>query len=204
MKWQRSLMWILLTAVLGVLAGAIAARMLAQKTVALQGGTWLPEPRALPLVALTDFNGQPFNAVALRGHPSLVFFGFSYCADVCPATLATLREVRRLAPLAGLRVLFITVDPDRDTPAVLRQYLGGFDRGITGLIGAPRELAKLQRALGAAAIRQALPGGGYALDHSATLYLLDTRGRLAAVFTAPLAAATLLADLRNVATAGVL
>lgn len=204
MKATRSLLWILFTASLSVLAGIIAARMLAQKTVTLQGGTWLPQSRALAQFQLSDFNGHPFANAALRGHPTLVFFGYTSCPDVCPTTLATLRDLQHQTPLSGLQILFITVDPDRDTPAVLRQYLGSFDAGFIGLRASHDAVAPLMQSLGAGAFRQDLPGDSYTLDHSATLYLLDTRGRLAAVFTPPYTPATLAADLHAVARASVL
>ena len=204
MKLTRAVPWIVATAVLGALAGGLTARMLAQKTVVLQGGTWLPQPRPLAQFQLTDFNGRRYGNAALNGHPSLLFFGYTYCPDVCPATLAIVRDVQRQAPLTGLQFLFITIDADRDTPAVLRQYLGAFSADFVGLYGGGDALSALMRSLSADAVRQATPGGGYQLAHSATLYLLDTRGRLAAVYSPPLSAATLTADLRSVARAALL
>jgi len=204
MQLTRALPWIVTTAVLGALAGGIAARMLAQKPIVLQSGTWLPQPRALAPFQLTDFDGRAYGNAALEGHPSLLFFGYTYCPDICPATLAILRDVQRQAPLAGLRFLFITVDPDRDTPAVLKKYLGTFGTEFTGLSASRGALMPLMRSLAADAERQALPDGSYQLMHSATLYLLDTHGRLAAVYSPPLAAATLTADLRALARASVL
>jgi protein SCO1 len=204
MKLPRILPWLLLAAGGGLLAGAIAAHMLAQRGPELQGGTWLPEARSLPALSLTDLDGKGFDPGQPRGHPALLFLGYSNCPDVCPTTLATLRAVLHAAPLPGLRVLFLSVDPGRDTPAQLRAYLDAFGPGFVGLYAGPGQLAPLQRALGAAALRESLPGGGYTLEHSATLYLLDTRGRLVAVFSPPLSAAMLTADLRRVAQADVL
>lgn len=204
MSVRRSLPWILLTGIVSLTAGVFLARMLAQKPLVLQSGTWLPQPRLLAPFQLTDLHGRPFANAALLGHPSLLFFGFTYCPDVCPTTLATLREVQLQRPLAGLQVLFITVDPERDTPATLRQYLGAFSPEFVGLYGAREAVAPLMSSLGAIAVRQPLPGGGYTVDHSATLYLIDRQGRMAAVFTPPFAAAALDADLRRVARAALL
>jgi protein SCO1 len=198
MKLSRGLPWIVATAVLGALAGGIAARMLAQKPVVLQGGTWLPQPRALASFQLTDLNGRPYGNAALTGHPSLLFFGYTRCPDVCPATLAVLRDVQRQAPLAGLRYLFVSIDPEHDTPAALRQYLAAFSSAITGLYADQETLRPLLHSLSADATRQSLPGGDYRLSHSATLYLLDTHGRLTAVYSPPLSASTLSADLRAI------
>jgi protein SCO1 len=204
MKLTRALPWIVASAVLGLLAGGLAARMLAQKTVVLQGGTWLAQPRILAKFQLTDFYGHPYDNSALQGHPSLLFFGYTNCPDVCPATLAMLREVQRQAPLAGLRFLFVTIDPERDTPAALRQYLATFSGDFIGLTAQQDTLTPLLHSLSADSARQDLPGGGYRLSHSATLYLLDTRGRLVAVYSPPVATATLIADLRSIAQSSVL
>jgi protein SCO1/2 len=204
MKPVRTLSLLVLTGIAGVVAGALVARMLAQKPVALQGGTWLPQPRTLAPFQLTDLHGKPFGNAQLLGHPSLLFLGYSYCPDTCPTTLATLRDVQAQRPLPGLQVLFITVDPERDTPATLRQYLGTFSGEFSGLYANRDALAPLVRSLGAVAMRNDSTGAGYVIDHSATLYLLDTRGRLAAVFTPPLLAAALNADLRTLARASAL
>ncbi len=204
MNFSRALPWLVTTAALGALAGGLTARMLAQKPIALQSGTWLPQPRALPPLQLTDFNGRPFGNGALLGHPSLLFFGYTSCPDVCPATLAILREVQRQAPIAGLQFLFITVDPERDTPAALKTYLGAFSAQFVGLSAGGGALGPLMRSLAADAERQGLPAGNYQLSHSSTLYLLDTRGRLAAVYSPPFTAAALGADLRYLARASVL
>jgi protein SCO1/2 len=180
------------------------ARMLAQKPIALQSGTWLGQARPLARFALQDFDGYPYDNASLDGHPSLLFFGYTNCPDICPATLAILSEMLRQAPLPGLKILFITVDPDRDTPAVLKQYLGSFDNEIIGLSAGRDALVPLMRSVAAAVERDTRADGSYQLNHSATLYLLDTRGRLAAVFSPPLAAAALSADLRTLAASALL
>ena len=204
MKLTRALPWIVALAVLGALAGGIAARMLAQKPLALQGGTWLAQPRELARFQLTDLEGHPYGNSALNGHPSLLFFGYTSCPDVCPATLAVLRDVERQAPLSGLRFVFVSVDPERDTPAALRQYLDAFSTNFIGLYADPDALRPLLHSLSADATRQSLPGGGYRLSHSATVYLLDTHGRLVAVYSPPFTAATLSADLRTIARSAIL
>jgi protein SCO1/2 len=196
---RRSLPWLLVLGVLAALSGAYVARMLSQKTVALQGGTLLPAPRALGAFELASLDGQPFGPAQLAGSPGLLFLGFTYCPDVCPTTLATLRDLMRAPPVPGLRVLFVTVDPERDDAATLARYLGAFDARFVGLRGDAGALAPLLRSLGAIAVRQPLPGGSYTMDHTAALYLLDRSGRLAAVFTPPFDAAILRADLARLA-----
>ena len=204
MKLRRLLPLLLLTGLTGAVTGLYVAHMLTQRNITLQGGTWLPEPRRLEPFQLTDTAGRPFANESQRGHPALLYFGFSSCPDACPATLAMLREVQQRAPLAGLQVLFVTVDPDRDTPEVLREYLAAFSPDFIGLRAAPDALAALLRDLNAYAGRQDLPGGQYRYDHSSTLYLLDTRARLIAVFTPPYTAAAMDADLRSLARAAAL
>ena len=157
-------------------------------------------------LALTGHDGKPRTLADFRGQAIVLFFGYTHCPDVCPATLADMAGVmKKLGREAErVQVLFVTLDPERDTPAVLRQYLGSFSKDFVGLFGSPEALAPLLHSLAANAMRQAVPGGSYQMAHSATLYLLDTRGRLAAVYTPPLSSAILIADLRTVAQASLL
>src|SRR5450631_4534318 len=195
---------ILLLASIGaaaVLVGALMARMLGATSVPLESGTWLPQPRALPEFHLQDLSGADFDLKSLHGHPTLLFFGFTNCPDVCPTTLATLTQVQRTAPLPGTQVVFITIDPERDSAASLQVYLGAFSNSFIGARGDAAALAPLLKNLGAIAVRQNLPDGSYTVDHSATLYLLDARGRLAAIFSPPFSAPKLAADLHRVAAA---
>lgn len=178
--------------------------MLSQKSVALQGGTWLPQPRELAPFRLTELRGESFDNRSLLGHVSLVFFGYSSCPDVCPTTLATIQTVLRRSPIAGLQLLFVTIDPERDTPATLHQYLRAFDGSAIGLYGDAGALAPLEKSLGALAERRDGAAGASGFDHTATLYLLDRRGRLAAVFTPPITATVLSADLHTLAQASIL
>ena len=184
-----------------MLVGALLARMLGATSVPLQSGTWLPQPRALPEFHLQDLTGADFGPKSLRGHPTLLFFGFTNCPDVCPTTLATLTQVQRSAPLPGAQVVFITIDPERDSAASLQVYLGAFSSSFIGARGDAAALAPLLHSLGAIAMRENLPDGSYTMDHSATLYLLDTAGRLVAVFSPPFSAPKLSADLQRIATA---
>lgn len=184
-----------------VLVGVLLARMLGATSVPLESGTWLPQPRTLPQFHLQDLSGADFGLEQLRGHPTLLFFGFTNCPDVCPTTLATLAQVQRAPPLPGSQVLFITIDPERDSAASLQVYLGAFNNRFVGARGDAAALAPLLKSLGAIAVREKLPDGSYTMDHSATLYLLDTRGRLVAVFSPPFSAARLAADLHRVAAA---
>jgi protein SCO1/2 len=192
--------WILsgLLAVCAAAAGLWLARELDHSAPELASGTWLPQARSIGSFSLTDDQGKAFTEQRLSGAPTLVFFGFTHCPDVCPTTLVTLAEVKRAAPMPGLRVLFVSVDPARDTPAVLGRYVRAFDPGFTGLTGSERAIGELAARLGVAYERVDLPGGDYTMDHSAALFLLDATGRNVAIFTAPFAAASLIADLRRI------
>ena len=204
MIFRRSLPGLIVVALLGAAGGAMVARMLAQKSPVLHSGTWLPEPRPLAPFALADLAGRTFDNSALLKHPSLLFFGFSSCPDICPTTLATMAALMKNAPLPSLQLLFASVDPQRDQAATLRPYLASFDLRFIGLVGSTQAMAPLLQSLGASAERHALNDGSYSIDHSATLYLLDTRGRMAAVFSPPFEAAGLRADLERIARAAVL
>ena len=197
---RRPVLFLLALGVVAIATGALFARMLGGG-VSLDSGTWLPSARPLSEFHLQDMSGRAFDLNNLRGHPTLLFFGFTNCPDVCPTTLATLEQVLRQAPLAGTQVVFVSVDPERDSDASLQAYLGAFDRNFVGVRGDREALAPLLRSLNAIAVREDLPGGGYTMDHSATLYLLDTRGRLVAVFSPPFSNVKLTADLHQVGAA---
>jgi protein SCO1/2 len=199
---RRAVLWLALIGVAAVVAGAVLAQLLTPASVPLVSGTWLPQPSPLPAFHLVDLSGHDFDLDSLHGHPTLMFFGFTNCPDVCPLTLATLAQVQHSAPLPGSRIVFVTIDPQRDSAAVLRVYLDEFSRRFIGARGSPAALAPLLRALHVVATRQDLPDGGYTMMHSATLYLIDAHARLAAVFSPPLTVPALTADLRRVAAAG--
>ena len=199
--------WILVAAI--ALAAAVAGMYIASSlsrpaTVQLESGTALPAPGELTPFDLVDTQGAGVTPAQLRGHPTLVFFGFTYCPDVCPTTLALLADVqKRLANenqgLAGLKVALISVDPERDTPEQLGSYIASFGGDFIGLTGRPPEIVKAQRSFGVASARVELAGGGYTMDHSATVFLLDSQARKVAVFTPPLRAAALMRDLQRLA-----
>src|SRR5580698_1198375 len=104
-----------LVAFAAALAGVILARMLGASGVPLHTGTWLPTPRPVADFHLQDLSGRDFNLQRLREHPTLLFFGFTHCPDVCPTTLAILAQVQRSAPLPGAQVVFVGIDPERDS-----------------------------------------------------------------------------------------
>ena len=148
---------------------------------------------------LTDHNGKARTLADFRGKVVAVFFGFTHCPDVCPTALAELAAVaRELGPDADkLQVLFITVDPDRDTPALLAQYVPSFNPAFLGLRGDAEALARTAKDFKVYYSRQALPGGGYTMDHSAGIYLYDRQGRLRVFAPHNRTAGALAADIRT-------
>jgi protein SCO1/2 len=195
--------WISLAAIaiVAALAGVYVARMVSRPAVpSLESGTALPQARALADFNLVDARGAPASPATLRGHPTLVFFGFTHCPDVCPTTLALLASVQKQVSLqhkelAGLKVALITVDPERDTPEQLGKYIAAFRGDFIGLTGSAPEIVKVTRGFGVAAARVELAGGNYTMDHSAAVFTLDSQARIVAVFTPPLSAAALTRDL---------
>jgi protein SCO1/2 len=207
MNFRKSWPLLLGVALIAAALGAMLARMLSQAPVPLVAGTWLPEARPLAPFTASSTTGGGFDRAALNGRPHLLFFGFTYCPDVCPTTLATVAAVMRQLPqgLTDLQLVFVSVDPERDSIPAMTQYLHAFDPGFVGLrTGRLADLQPLLQSLGAIAARVDLPGGGYTMDHTAALYLLDRQGRYRAVFTAPFDRQLLGADLARIAKAGAL
>jgi len=183
-------------AVVAAVAGIYVARMVTQPAVpSLESGTSLPAPRVLPEFSLVDAHGTPTTVAGLRGHPTLVFFGFTHCPDVCPLTLSILANVQRQAAVPNLKVAFITVDPERDTPQQVGAYVSSFGRDFIGLTGSAPEILKATQSFGVAAARVELAGGGYTMDHSAAVFALDSQARIVAVFTPPLSAERMSRDM---------
>jgi protein SCO1/2 len=134
--------------------------------------------------ALVDQNGSKTSDKDFAGAPFLVFFGFTHCPDVCPTTLYETSEVLRALGNSAdkLKVAFITVDPDRDTPEALKNYLGSFDPRIVGLTGSQEEIDRVTRAYRAYYRRVQLKDGNYTMDHTALVYLMDKRGNFVGSF----------------------
>ena len=182
------------------LAGVYVARVVSHPAVpSLESGTSLPEARPLADFSLVDTHGVATSPATLRGHPTLVFFGFTYCPDVCPTTLALLASVQKQVSLPGLKVALISVDPERDTQEQLGKYISSFGGDLIGLTGTAPEISKTTKTFGVAASRVDLPGGNYTMDHSATVFALDSDARIVAVFTPPFNAAALTRDVARLA-----
>lgn len=151
--------------------------------------TWLFEqPRELSTFELLDHDEQAFRHDNLQGHWSLVFFGFTYCPDVCPATLAQLTQFHEQLPAevaADTRIYLVTVDPARDTPEQLRQYVTYFHPDFKGITGEFMSVYQFATELSSPFVK--VPGGGdaYQVEHSANIALINPRGHFVGFFRPP-------------------
>lgn len=128
--------------------------------------------------ALLDHDGAVITEAAFKGQPSMLFFGFTHCPDVCPTSLSEIAYIYEgIGDEAGdLASFFVTVDPARDTPEVLKDYTEIFSDKITGVTGDEAEIAKLVKAWGVYAARVDIGDGEYVMDHTASIFLLDDNG----------------------------
>ena len=148
----------------------------------------LPSSRAVPELEMNDENGQPVRVDQLKGKWSLLFFGYTFCPDICPTTLAQLRQVKSELPketLERLQVVLVSVDPNRDTPAQLKQYLGYFDKDFRGLTGSLDATQKLANGLSIPFIPADTSKPGYTVDHSGNLALIGPDGAQRGFIRAP-------------------
>src|SRR6266496_1345663 len=175
------------TRVLLMTAAFLAGLMLCFGVVMIVTGR-LSTPVAQQIAAiggpfkLIDQNGQMVTDQDLKGKPFLVFFGFTHCPDVCPTALFDMSEVlNRLGPDADkVNALFITVDPERDTPAALKDYLSSFDPHLIGVGGDADALAAVAKAYRVYYKKVPLKDGDYTMDHTAIVYLMDKNGQFVA------------------------
>lgn len=190
------------TAALAALGlGIWTALQLRAPAVDIQSGVLLPQPRPIPEFQLTDQDGAAFTRERLTQQWSLLFVGFTHCPDVCPTTLSLMKllEQRLQAERRDLRAVFISVDPQRDTPQRLKSYVSYFSPTLIGATGADEELERLCAALGLAYMKA--PGANdsdYTVDHSAALVLVNPDGAVAGYFQPPFRLEDLAADLARV------
>ena len=134
---------------------------------------------------LVGTDGKPFASSRLNGKPAAVFFGFTHCPDVCPTTLARLSKLRRDLGKGddALSIVFISVDPERDTPAEVGTYLKLFDTPVVGLTGTTAQIDQVKKQFGVYSRKVDQPSGGYSVDHTATVMLLDGDGKFVATLS---------------------
>jgi protein SCO1/2 len=181
--------------------GMLAWREQAERSAMLVSGTLLPQTRPVGEFALTGDDGRPFTRASLLGRWTVVFVGYTHCPDVCPTTLSQLKaaKARLGADAARLAVLFVSVDPERDTPDHLGRYVRYFDKDFRAVTGPADALTALGRQLGFVFVKNpAMAGEGYGIDHSAELILLDPKARLAGYLTPPFRAEALAADFETI------
>ena len=182
-----------LTALLAVSAGVLVQRYFTGRASGPPpaiNGYMLPTPRALTPAALVDDRGKPFSMADFAGHWSFVYFGYTYCPDVCPLALVELAGVKkRLAermPNVETEYYLVSVDPARDTPQRLHDYVAYFDPEFHGLTGPVPDLTRLATETGSVFL---IPEGqgkdNYVVNHSSNVIVLDPDGKLAAVITPP-------------------
>lgn len=170
---------------------------------ALQAVQLLPRPHALPSFNLQQSDGTPLIPGELKGHWSLVFLGFTHCPDVCPTTLAQLAQAQKqwaaMPEASRPRLLFISVDPERDTPDRVGEYAHGFDKDTLAATGDIPALETLARSMSLVFAKVPAPEGTpddqYSVDHSTSLAVLDPQARMAGVIVAPLDPKAIAADL---------
>lgn len=171
--------------------------------VAQSAGFFLPQPLPLGAFTLVDQNAEPFALSDLEGRWTLLVFGYTHCPDVCPTTLLQVRETKRLLrkrdPALDVRSVFVTIDPERDTPAQVAQYVDVFGEGLVGLTGSAEQLASFAEQFRVKyAVTTSTPSG-YFLDHTSSVALLTPTAELRALFSVPLRPEQLAADLADLA-----
>jgi protein SCO1/2 len=154
----------------------------AQAVPTLKAGVFEP-PRHAPEFALRASDGGELSLARYRGKLVLLSFGFTHCAAVCPVTLATLAQARQSlgSQAAAVQVVFVTVDPERDDPARMKTYLAAFDPSFVGGAGRPEALAAMRKDYGIVATKVPMASGGYAVDHTSSILLIDRDGKLRAL-----------------------
>ena len=180
----RKLAFVALIA-LAALSGILVAKFIVDPPqytpVAQSGGMVVSSPRQIPDLPLVDMNGQPFKLSQLRGRSVLIFFGYTFCPDVCPLTLAELKQIKALLgpQAADVAVLYVSVDPERDTPEVLKRYIGAFDPDFLSATGDIESVRRFASEFGAAFEKQKPAGtsASYLMAHTSFTYLLDRDGR---------------------------
>ena len=175
MSWRKGLLAAaVMVAAIAVTAGATALWMGLALRAQVQSSTKIGGP-----FTLVDETGAQVTDAALKGRPTVMYFGYTFCPEVCPTTLTELAQwIRMLGPDADkLNYVFVTVDPERDTPKVMHDYVSAFDPRIRGFTGTPDQIAKVTSEYRVYYKRIPTSDGGYAMDHTAGLYLMDPKVR---------------------------
>jgi protein SCO1 len=160
----------------------IALLALAAAAVGWAGYSWLavaPAGQAFGApFALIDQDGKPITEAAFRGHPTVLFFGFTHCAEVCPTTLFEMDGwFKKLGPDGEkIKAYFVSVDPERDSADMLKTYISNVTNRVTGITGDPVKVAAMVKSFGVYARKVPSDDGGYEMDHTASVFLLNSAG----------------------------
>lgn len=193
------LKWVAIAAIAAAAGVAVSLLLSQTRRIELGSGTLLQTPRPIPDFKLQGASGASLGNADFKGHWTLVFAGFTFCPDVCPTTLTELKAVRaKLSPETRerLTMLFLSIDPGRDTPEKIAKYLAFFDPGFVGATGDEAQLQALGAALGY--VYAKVPGSApstYTMDHSTALILIDPEARVAGYLTPPFKPERMAADL---------
>lgn len=180
---------IVVVAVIAILTGAwLSWRVLATAPIP-RAATVLPAPARLAEFSLLDQNGRSFTRDSFGGQWDLVFFGFTHCPDICPLTLQMLADARQQIFDTGHqplpRIVLVSVDPERDTPQIIGQYVNYFGNNVVGVTGDLAEIRKLTDGLGVYFEKSVMDDGEYSVDHSAVVIVVDPQSQFSALFSAP-------------------
>ncbi len=176
---------------IGVGAAALVASKLDEARPSDVEGLLWPDPKVVQPFSLVDHRGEPFTLEQLKGRWSFLFFGYTNCPDVCPTILSMLDKVaqelgKESTSNRDVQFVFVSVDPVRDTPELLRKYVGNFNPSFIGVTGAKESLTSLTRQLGIYAESEPPDAhGDYSVDHGSPVLLIDPAGRLLGVFQSP-------------------
>jgi protein SCO1/2 len=178
MRAVRITLWLLVAIALFGLGALTVQRYAGGAATEQSAGTGTPFGGSF---ALVDQSGAPVTEAIFRGKPAAVLFGYTHCPDVCPTTLMQMAEWRKAlgSDAEKMRFVFVTVDPERDTVAVMRDYVGAFSDQITGVTGEPDKVAAMTKAFKIYSRKVPLEGGDYSMDHTASVLLLGADGDLA-------------------------
>lgn len=185
--WQNLL--IAIAATVSLVGGYYLGNLASNNKIEFKTATVLPDPRPLDDFKLVDFNQQPFTLDSLKKHWSLIFFGYTNCPDICPTALTSMVEVNKSLQkntdiASQLQTVFISVDPKRDTPEHLKDYVGFFNPDFIAATGEDSELRALTKQLALSyKLQQPDPKGNYLVDHSAWLVIINPAGQFHAVIS---------------------
>lgn len=168
-------------------AGAAVLAVLGCAQKPPEHGTIIGDPQPAPPLHLADASGRAFDLAAQRGQPAFVYFGYTHCPDACPTTLTDWARAKALLGASGSRVrfLFVSVDPDRDTPEIAERYARQFDPAFVGLVVPAAQLDGIKTAWGFAVDHEEMPGmkpDDYGVSHPAGVFFVDSDGKMKFVF----------------------